>query len=185
MDDFEVKILIRMTITEVGEIVKPLKLNEVKLYKLLRFLWYQSFHDRRYCSSPKKPYASRREKSKFSKAEAIKLSESPVPVLKQELLCLNASHLLQLIFLNKGSHLRSIRHRSLDLLEHMFLLLLLNQPYEARSTIIAEFLNVFQRKQTLWKAELFEQFNRLTLANFIAVEDLSALPVAFNFLRSH
>ncbi|KAL0907118.1 hypothetical protein M5K25_025661 [Dendrobium thyrsiflorum] len=65
-----------------------------------------------------------------SKAEAIKLSESPVPVLK---------------------------------------------PNEARSTVIAEFLNIFQGKKTLWKAELFEQFNGLLPADFIALKDLSAL----------
>ncbi|KAH0450002.1 hypothetical protein IEQ34_020694 [Dendrobium chrysotoxum] len=75
-----------------------------------------------------------------SKAEAIKLSESPVPVLK---------------------------------------------PYEARSTVIAEFLNIFQGKKTLWKAELFEQFNGLLPADFIALKDLSALPVAVYYLRSH
>ncbi|KAL0907116.1 hypothetical protein M5K25_025659 [Dendrobium thyrsiflorum] len=49
------------------------------------------------------------------------------------------------------------------------------KPYETRSTVIAEFLNVFQGKETLWKAELFEQFDRLLPADFITAEDLSAL----------
>ncbi|URE15062.1 hypothetical protein MUK42_10706 [Musa troglodytarum] len=104
----------------------------------------------------------------------------------EELPALDARHPLHTAVLHEGRHLRRVRHRLADSLEHVGGGLLLLQPHEPGGPVVADLLNGRQRKQALGQVDPLQQTHRLLLADVGAVEHLRALALALDQrLRRH
>lgn len=104
----------------------------------------------------------------------------------EELPALDAGHPLHPSVLHERRHLRRVRHRPTDRLEHVRGGLRLSQPHEAGGAVVAHLLHGGEREEAAGEVELLEQIHRLLLADLGAVVDLGALAVGVDHrLRRH